>query len=89
VIYGGAVHLSKEFITDKTGQRIFGLIALPDPSCSTWGAAIKNTYAAALSQEHGIIKTTEDFIHNVKVGDILAVLPVHSCLTANLLGERG
>lgn len=89
VIYGGAVHLSKEFITGKTGQRIFGLIALPDPSCSTWGAAIKDTYVAAISQEHGIIKTTEDFIHNVKVGDILSVLPVHSCLTVNLLGERG
>jgi len=89
VIYGGAVHLSKEFITDRNGQRVFGLVALPDSSCATWGGSIKNTYVAALSQEHGIIRTTDTFIRGVKVGDILAVLPAHSCLTANLLRERG
>jgi D-serine deaminase-like pyridoxal phosphate-dependent protein len=89
VIYGGAVHLSKEFVTNRDGNKVFGLIALPDPTFSSWGRSIENTFVAALSQEHGIIKTTADFLKKVKVGDLLAVLPVHSCLTANLLGERG
>jgi len=50
-----------------------------------WSLIIKNTYISALSQEHGIIKTESDFFDEVKIGDILLVLPVHSCLTVNLL----
>jgi D-serine deaminase-like pyridoxal phosphate-dependent protein len=85
VIYGGTVHLSKEFVTNRDGNKVFGLIALPDPTFSSWGRSIENTFVSSLSQEHGIIKTTAEFIQKIKVGDLLAVLPVHSCLTANLL----
>jgi len=83
VIYGGAVHLSKEFIIDKKGNRVFGYVAqLQEQS---WGSMIHNTHVSALSQEHGIIKAESDFFNRVNIGDILVILPVHSCLTVNLL----
>lgn len=83
VIYGGAVHLSKDFIVDQDENKIFGYVApLHERG---WGAMIPNTYVSALSQEHGIIKTTAEFFDQVKIGDVLAILPVHSCLTIPLL----
>ena len=85
VIYGGAVHLSKDSITQKNNQKIFGLVALPEKDNREWGPIIKDTYVSSLTQEHGIIKTNNEFIKQVNVGDILMILPVHSCLAANLL----
>lgn len=83
VIYGGAVHLSKEFIVDNQGHKIFGYVAPLQER--EWGEIIPNTCVSALSQEHGIIKTDDEFFEQVKIGDILAILPVHSCLTVPLL----
>ncbi|MGE5341370.1 MAG: alanine racemase [Candidatus Omnitrophota bacterium] len=85
VVYGGAVHLSKESITDRQGRTLFGLVALPDKISPTWGPVVDQTFISALSQEHGIIKTTDAFIREIRVGDTLMVLPVHSCLASNLL----
>ncbi len=87
VIYGGAVHLSKESVTDKQGRKLFGLAALPGETVDKWRPSLPNTYVSSLSQEHGVIKTTGDVIRRVKVGDILVILPVHSCLAVNLLKE--
>jgi D-serine deaminase-like pyridoxal phosphate-dependent protein len=42
---------------------------------------------AKLSQEHGIIKMPKENFDSINIGDMLAVLPVHSCLTANLMKE--
>jgi len=87
VLYGGAVHLSKEYITSSViGDneiKIYGYIALPEQD--GWGPIVDNTYISGLSQEHGIVKTDPAFFNRVNIGDILMVLPVHSCLTANLL----
>lgn len=83
VIYGGAVHLSKEFVVDKMGNKIFGYVAQLEKD--SWSSMIQDTYVSALSQEHGIIKTQSYFFDEIKIGDILLVLPVHSCLTVNLL----
>jgi D-serine deaminase-like pyridoxal phosphate-dependent protein len=83
VIYGGAVHLSKEFIIDENGAKIFGGVAPLQQR--GWGDMIPNSYVSALSQEHGIIKTDAIFLGQVKIGDVLAILPVHSCLTVNLM----
>lgn len=84
VIYGGAVHLSKEAIRDAEGKEIFGLVALPHPQ-EGWSSPLPQTYVARISQEHGIIKARAAVISGIQVGDLLMVLPVHSCLTADLL----
>lgn len=85
VIYGGAVHLSKEFILLPDGNKLFGKIVKFDKR--GWCDPIKNVYLSSLSQEHGIIKATPEFIDEIKIGDLLGVLPVHSCLTANLMRD--
>lgn len=82
VIYGGAVHLSKESLT--VGQtQIFGYVALL--TAAGWGPRLPGVYLSGLSQEHGMVKADPTTINQFKVGDLVAVLPVHSCLTANLM----
>lgn len=84
VIYGGAVHLSKEFLL-KDGNPHYGLVTLPQGS--RWGAPEEGCYVASLSQEHGIVKLSAEVFKRVQVGDCLCVLPVHSCLAADCLGR--
>ncbi|HDP99509.1 MAG TPA: alanine racemase [bacterium] len=83
VIHGGAVHLSKEFIINHSGQKVFGYIT--ELAENGWGAPINNTFVSRLSQEHGVIQADQSFLNRVNIGDLVAVLPVHSCLTVNLM----
>jgi D-serine deaminase-like pyridoxal phosphate-dependent protein len=82
VIYGGAVHLSKEFIKDDRGRAIYGYPARS--AGSSWGAAERKAPVLSLSQEHGLIQTDDSLFEEIQVGDLLVILPVHSCLTADL-----
>ena len=83
ILYGGAVHLSKEALKLSDGRTVYGQIALWEEN--GWGSMIENAYVVGLSQEHGIVQVDEALFERVQVGDILFVLPVHSCLTANLM----
>ncbi|MCG8569381.1 MAG: alanine racemase [Spirochaetes bacterium] len=83
VIYGGAVHLSKELIIDYRGNKCFGKVA--ELSENGWTQTLPETYVRALSQEHGIVKTPTSIFNRIKIGDVLVILPVHSCLTVNLM----
>jgi D-serine deaminase-like pyridoxal phosphate-dependent protein len=83
IIYGGAVHFSKEFMYRSNGEKVYGNVVLFEDN--GWSRPINGSYLASLSQEHGIIRTSREVIEDIRVGDILGVLPVHSCLTANLL----
>jgi D-serine deaminase-like pyridoxal phosphate-dependent protein len=85
VVHGGAVHLSKDYLTDSRGIRVYGRVCLPEKK--SWGSIIKNAYVSFLSQEHGIVKADEAFLRSVHVGDVLMVLPVHSCLTVDAMRE--
>ncbi|NPV67526.1 MAG: alanine racemase [Anaerolineae bacterium] len=84
VIYGGAVHLSKERLALDDGAISYGAVALPDESRG-WGPPLPGCYVASLSQEHGVIRASDDLLAQARVGDLLMVLPVHSCLTVDLL----
>ncbi len=85
VIYGGAVHLSKDSIIRADGSRAFGYVAKKKET--GWGPMISGSYVASLSQEHGIVKASEGLLEETRIGDILIILPVHSCLTVNLLKD--
>jgi D-serine deaminase-like pyridoxal phosphate-dependent protein len=82
-IYGGAVHLSKDFLTSESGFSYYGLIVFFGED--RWSEPLKNTYIARISQEHGIIKTTDEYFDKFNVGDLIGVIPIHSCLAANAL----
>ena len=85
LIYGGAVHLSKEYILDKNRNKIFGKVVRLTKN--GWTKTENDVYVSNLSQEHGIIKAPEAFINSLKIGDLIGILPVHSCLTANLMKQ--
>ncbi len=82
VIYGGAVHLSKEFMLDGRGRKIYGYFT--QPGDSSWGPAERRAPVISLSQEHGLIEMDGSLLQEIKVGDLLIILPVHSCLTGDL-----
>jgi len=83
VIHCGAVHLSKDNIKLQNGETSFGMVCSFDGK--NWGKPVEDLYVKSLSQEHGIISFTNDF--PFKVGDLVAILPIHSCLTVDLMGE--
>lgn len=83
VIYGGGIHLSKDQMHDDTFGTIYGNVA--QKSGNGWNELMPNTYVRAISQEHGIVKVPENDLQHYKVGDTLLVLPVHSCMTADLM----
>lgn len=85
VIHGGAVHFSKEYIIID-GKRVYGKVVGISNGAS-FDPINENIYITNLSQEHGIISASKDFISIVKPGDILKIIPVHSCLTANLMKD--
>lgn len=82
IIHGGAVHLSKESITDELGHEYYGLVV----SLNNYSWDVSNIIGKVtkLSQEHGAVKVLGK-IDDISIGVMVAVLPIHSCLTANLM----
>ncbi len=83
IIHGGAVHLSKESVPDQNRQNIYGYAT--SWNGHHWGPVSRDNYVSSLSQEHGIIRAHSTFFKQIKTGDILTVIPVHSCLCMNLM----
>ncbi len=87
VVYGGAVHLSKEFIAADNGFQLYGYLVRFDEHFH-WGNPVAGAYVSSLSQEHGVIRLPEKELKVFHPGNLVGILPVHSCLTANLLKEN-
>jgi D-serine deaminase-like pyridoxal phosphate-dependent protein len=84
VIYGGAVHFSKESLEDS-GGKFFGKAV--SYNGSTW-EIIPEMRLTRISQEHGILHCPDNWVKKLQIGDIVGVLPIHSCLTAQLLRDQ-
>ena len=82
VIYGGGVHLSKEFIM-QNGEKNFGQVVKLNET--GWQKPAEASNLISLSQEHGIIKASAELMNEISIGDIVGIIPVHSCMTANLM----
>ena len=85
VIHGGTVHFSKDHLFDENEQKFFGEVVILEEK--GWSAIIPHAKLISISQEHGILKLSDKFFDTLKVGDVVGVLPIHSCLTANLMGK--
>jgi len=83
-IHGGAVHFSKETI-NMEGKAVFGQMV--NGIHPGWESSVHNQYISSISQEHGILEDCGDWMKEIQIGDTLHFLPVHSCLTANLMRE--
>ncbi|MEI8132155.1 MAG: alanine racemase, partial [Leptolinea sp.] len=82
VIYGGAIHLSKESFM-HTGTSSYGLVANPEQN--GWGEILPDCSIIRLSQEHGILSVPGSMLDQFQIGGLVMVIPVHSCLTAHLM----
>ena len=81
VIYGGAIHFSKDFVL----TRVSILVKLLILHENGW-EILENVYLKKISQEHGIIHLPKNIDKNLfSIGNIIGILPVHSCLTADLM----
>lgn len=83
ILYGGGVHFSKDFIDLGQGKRSYGEWVLPEGN--GWSSPVEGCYMSKLSQEHGTLLVTPEKFEEIKTGDVLYILPVHSCMTANLM----
>ena len=79
LIYGGSVHFSKDSLCENEYE-IFGYVYFGE----TWDVSNKIGYIKSLSQEHGIVKLEKKV--NLKIGNLLNVIPVHSCLAVDKMG---
>ena len=77
------MHFSKEYIDPGDGCKIYGeLVWIGD---NGWSEPVEGCYVSKLSQEHGTLKVTNKVFRQISVGDVVAILPVHSCMTAGCL----
>jgi len=82
VIYGGAVHLSKEVIEHSSPSNLGYAVFSKD--ASKWKVKPSN-FVRSLSQEHGVVKLDKKSFDQIKIGDLLYIIPVHSCLVVEAL----
>lgn len=82
VIYGGAIHLSKDTLLIEDFPS-YGLVVLPEGK--GWGKPLENVIVRSLSQEHGILQFKNGYWPELNIGDFVFILPAHSCLTVQVL----
>ncbi len=86
IIHGGGIHFSKDDIHHpKTEQKIYGLLVQFNKK--GWAILPQKNYLKKLSQEHGTLSVSKKIMKQYQVGDVIGILPIHSCMTANLMKE--
>ena len=78
LIHGGAIHFSKDSV------QVDDYLSYGEPKLKYLS---EETYVKSLSQEHGIIQCSPDVFNKLNIGDTIKIFPIHSCLTANLIGN--
>ena len=85
IVHGGGVHFSKDFLRRQDGTIVYGeVVRLHEKG---WDLPPLPMYVKSLSQEHGILYAPKEEVSKIKIGDLLGILPVHACLTADAMGE--
>lgn len=90
IIYGGGVHLSKEALDTQEGLCYGPIGRMSEKGIFT---SYSNSFVKSISQEHGIISSNSEILSSIKVGDLITVIPIHSCMTVDCMSriytERG
>jgi D-serine deaminase-like pyridoxal phosphate-dependent protein len=82
VIYGGGIHFSKDRLIEN-GTTIYGKVV--ERTKTGWSKVLANTFVKSLSQEHGIVKVPPIDFDKYTIGDVILILPVHSCMTVDIM----
>jgi D-serine deaminase-like pyridoxal phosphate-dependent protein len=86
IIYGGAIHFSKDFVYGADSKPLFGRIILHQKDNEKTLLDATN-YLCRLTQEHGVLKVNSELFNAFEIGDLVEIIPVHSCLTAYEMGR--
>ena len=84
VVHAGWVQLGKDSLADEELGQFFGY-AVPLTENGWQTESIGKVIS--VSQEHGIIKLEPGYVAKFKVGDLIGILPVHACASAQMMGE--
>lgn len=84
LVHGGGVHLSKDVLFEQDGSKNFGEVVYLQEGAA-WEVPQQRSYVKSVSQEHGIIKASPELLQGVQIGDLLGILPIHSCMTADCM----
>jgi D-serine deaminase-like pyridoxal phosphate-dependent protein len=85
VIYGGAIHFSKDFIKNSDGKNLYGRVVVRKNEEQE--LLDTTNYLCRLTQEHGIVRLNPSVFKQIAIGDILEIIPVHACMAANSMGR--
>lgn len=66
LIHGGAAHLSKDFILNKEGIKIFGYVSTPESY--GWGPPVSNTYVSWFVRSMGLLRPMKSSSEEYKSG---------------------
>lgn len=80
IIYGGAIHFSKDYLTVNNAPYFGSVVFLTDTG---WVFPEIDIPVVRLSQEHGTIAIPKGYENKFHIGDVIGIVPVHSCLAAN------
>lgn len=86
VLHLGAVHLSKESIVFQNNNS-YG-VAISRIHKNKRILLKQHVNIQKLSQEHAVISLDRDSFNTAQYGDLFEVIPIHSCLTANLMMQE-
>ncbi|MCB9233919.1 MAG: alanine racemase [Bacteroidia bacterium] len=84
VVHGGAVHFAKDNLNEG-GITHFGKAI--GRAGSRGARTLDGLLLKSLSQEHGMVSAPSDVLSQIQPGDWLLFHPVHSCLTADIMGR--
>jgi D-serine deaminase-like pyridoxal phosphate-dependent protein len=83
LVHGGGVHLAKDVLMEPNGEKNFGEVVLLNDQ--GWTIPSSRSFLKSISQEHGIVKASDELLNTIKVGDLIGILPIHSCMTADCM----
>ncbi len=84
LIYGGAIHLSKDIAVCSNGNKVYGLVHIPGKK---FDDDVQQSYVRSISQEHGIIHMPSQKLSLLSPGKLVLVYPTHSCLTLQAMQD--
>ena len=88
IVHAGAAHLSRESLYDES-KKLYWFGCVSELSeIDGWNLPLEHAWVKGLSQEHGVIASDNvEWLERKRVGDTLVIFPVHSCLTADCMGD--
>lgn len=86
LLHAGAIHLSKDYAKDSSGKVIYGIPARINSKFEI-EQIYEQSYIRQLSQEHGILVAENGLFDSLEIGDTIAILPAHICLTCAVASE--